>query len=238
MHLYHLSSKTASHEVLYRCYPSSLRCHVHRGISSCRASQQLWVLEHGPIRGESFVTCGVVIFETKPFRSIYLLERLRSSCRWASTTRRPRNQRWSWCSSIQSNVRHAHSSHLVKKDWLAIANTRASAAAKLKAKAKRTKKQPTASQVAEKERKKQFKEGHKQYVATGKKIAVEAKKEAKENHTPYNANVNYHGPGYAQHGAKATKLSQKGWHDTKNLQQFKQADVSWVMGSWSREEGN
>ena len=105
-------------------------------------------------------------------------------------------------------------------------NDRASAASKLKSKIFRPKKQPTAAELAEKERKKQFREGHKQYVATGKKIAAEAKKEAKANHAPYSVKVNYHGPGYGQHGAKATKLAQKGWHDTKNLQQFKHADVS------------
>ncbi|KAF4612521.1 hypothetical protein D9613_012764 [Agrocybe pediades] len=92
------------------------------------------------------------------------------------------------------------------------------------------KKQPTAAELAEaerkkkeKERRKQFRQGHKQYVATGKQIAKEAKKEAKANGVPYEVKVNYKGPGYAQYGAKAKQLAQKGW--TRNLQQYKFADV-------------
>jgi len=75
----------------------------------------------------------------------------------------------------------------------------------------------------EKERRKAFKQGHKQYVATGKDIAATAKKELGKD---YNVKTNFVGPGYAEHGAKAHEVVNKGWHNTKNLQQYRHADIN------------
>jgi len=77
----------------------------------------------------------------------------------------------------------------------------------------------------EKEHRKEFLAGHKQYVQTGKQIAAQAKKESGGGKN-YNVKTQYHGPGYAQHGAKAEHLVKEGWHAHKNLQQFKHADIS------------
>ncbi|KDR70663.1 hypothetical protein GALMADRAFT_214406 [Galerina marginata CBS 339.88] len=77
----------------------------------------------------------------------------------------------------------------------------------------------------EKERRKAFVAGHKEYVKTGKEIAAQAKKESGGG-ANYNVKTQYHGPGYAEHGAKAEKLVKAGWHAHKNLQQYKHADIS------------
>ncbi|KAF4610156.1 hypothetical protein D9613_010238 [Agrocybe pediades] len=77
---------------------------------------------------------------------------------------------------------------------------------------------------AEKERIKKKKAASKDYKDIGKQIASEAKKEMGKNN--YNVKVNYYGAGHAQHGEKAKKAVQAGWHSHKNLQQWKIADVS------------
>jgi len=75
----------------------------------------------------------------------------------------------------------------------------------------------------EKERTKAFKQGHKQYVAIGKGIAATAKKELGKD---YNVKTNFVGQGYTEHGAAAEKVVKEGWHNNKNMQQYRHADIS------------
>lgn len=72
----------------------------------------------------------------------------------------------------------------------------------------------------EKARHKEFRDGHKAYVKTGKEIAKQAKKEGR-----HGVHAVYIGGGYGEHGEKALKAAQNGWKSTKNLQQFTHAEV-------------